>query len=398
MSFEIESWHIASVVGVVIFAVIVYMMQKGRKEDEEIRDIKAKMTEKGAPGVVPATVSEPEGILDKVQEDEPEAPVLKTEDQKSDPRLVRVGGVEQEPMQFEPEHPQPERSGEQGELDLSATTVNQSLVPFGRTSPAIDPGVEAVCLLEPRIGRFFGVEKIRQIDRLIKDSSMAFALNVDYYDEKTKRWSSSYAHNISCSRIYLTMQLANRGRCINTIDASFFIRLAERLSIELDADSDAPDAEDMLAQAQKVQKVVKAFDKSLTVLLKASDVLTEEAIHAAALACGFAYSQGRFEKREVGMHDPLFILQRVDGKNNELHLVMDIPLAMPANDPLGMFFETSNDLCCRLDAVMCFTNGQPITSLGACQIAAQLKPFFADMARHGVAAGSRRSRRIFTRH
>ena len=398
MSFEIESWHIASVVGVVVFAVIVYLMQKGRKEDKERHEFAARMTVTGTPCEASPSDSEPEGILDKVQEDEPDAPVLKSEDQKSDPRLVRVGAGEQDDKQFEPENPQPVSSGEQGELDLMAATVNKSVVPFGRTSPAIDPGVEAVCLLEPRIGRFFGVEKMRQVDRLIKDSSMAFALNVDYYDEKSKRWSSSYAHNISCSRIYLTMQLANRGRCIDAIDASFFIRLAERLSIELDADSDTPNAEDMLAQAQKVQKVVQAFDKSLTVLLKASDVLTEEAIHAAALACGFAYSQGRFEKREVGMHDPLFILQRVDGKNNELHLVMDIPLAMPANDPLGMFFETSNDLCCRLDAVMCFTNGQAITSLGACQIAAQLKPFFADMARHGVAAGSRRSRRIFTRH
>lgn len=398
MSFEIESWHIASVVGVVVVVVFVYLMLQRRQEDKEVKVIREIMTEghKGNGPNPPDHDNAP--MVDRVQEDEPDAPQLKSEDQKADPRLVRVGTPESVPERFEPETPKPERLGEQGRLDLEDTNSNDEIVPFGRTSPAVDRGVEAVCLLEPRIGCFFEVEKIKQIDRLIKDSSMAFAFNVDYYNEKTKRWSSSYAHNISCSRIYLTMQLANRGRCINEIDASFFIRLAERISIELDAESETPDLDDMLAQAQKVKKVVKAFDKWLTVLLKAQSALTEEQIHEAALACGFAYSQGRFEKREDGMQDPLFLLNRVDGTNDELHLVMDTPLTMPANDPLGKFFETSNDLCCRLNAVMCFTNGQPITSVGASQIAAQLKPFFADMARHGVAAGSRRSRRIFTRH
>lgn len=401
MSFEIESWHIASVVGVIVIAVFVYLMQQNRKDKAGEREIKGRMHAQPTEDILgkdrpvrQAKPSEPERVEPRMPEPVPKAP-----EPEPEPEPV-VSPHEQTVDDVRPWHQiQTQEEPEQVDFDFDAETssTNERLTAFGRQSPAIDSAVEAVCHFQPRHFKFFETEKLKSIDHMIAEGPMAFEVTVDFYNEQKKQWNHSWDHNISCSQIYLTMQLANRRRGLTEIDASCFISLAERIAIELEADAAIPDAVSMVAQAAQVREVVAAFDQSFPVWLKSEQPVDDDELRSAAQACGFSWNQTQFEKREVGMHDPLFVLKRDEANPDNIVLLMDMPLAVPANDPLGAFFELANDLCCRLNLTMCFMNGQPIDSYGACYIASQIKPFFASMAGHGVAAGSRRSRRIFSR-
>ena len=192
------------------------------------------------------------------------------------------------------------------------------------------------------------------------------------------------------------MLLANRTRCVDEATVSKFMIHAEQFAIELKGESQGPDSNVVIESAQRIKRIVEAFDKRLSVKLVAAKDITEDVLESAAVACGFVKTAERYERSVAGVKSPVFSILPPQTLGNEIELSFAVPLMAPAADPLGQFFEIANDLCCRIDATMTDASGNPIGARAASRIAAALKTMHNTMAEHGVPAGSRRACLIFS--
>lgn len=73
---------------------------------------------------------------------------------------------------------------------------------------------------------------------------MPFPLNLSFFNADTGLWSASLPAGCrTCSQIYLSVQTADSVKSLDSMSASRFISLAERLAIDLPAEAEVPDGE-----------------------------------------------------------------------------------------------------------------------------------------------------------
>ncbi|WP_419524743.1 hypothetical protein, partial [Duodenibacillus massiliensis] len=189
---------------------------------------------------------------------------------------------------------------------------------------------------------------------------------------------------------------ADSVKGLDSMSASRFISLAERLAIDLPAEAEVPDGETILAKSEKVRRIVERFSQYLTFKLVGCRDIDDSALNQAAVACGFSYTEGHYEKREGTQTEPLIVLGRMPEFKNELGLALNIALSVPASDPLAQIFSVANDLAARLDLELTDQLGAPMGSRAAAGVAPQLAERYREMQAAGAAAGSARARRIFS--
>ena len=265
-----------------------------------------------------------------------------------------------------------------------------------RRKAEIDPAVEAVINITPREGAFDLAALKQRIADIQAEPLLKDIVRVQCFDKVSGIWYDGAERVTECTQIYLSMLLANRVRCVNQATASKFMIHAEQFAIELKGESEAPDYNEMIQGAERIQRIIQAFDKRLSVKLVAAKDITEEELDAAAKGCGFVKENDKYEKYIAGIQAPVFHILPPQTLGNEIELSFDVPLMMPASDPLSQFFAIANDLCCRIDAVMTDASGTPIGARAASRIASVLKNMHVTMAEHGVPAGSRRACLIFS--
>ena len=265
-----------------------------------------------------------------------------------------------------------------------------------RRKPEVDPAVEAVINITPLDGSF----DIRLLKQRIADIEaeplLKDLVRVQCFDKVSGLWYDGADRVTECTQIYLSMLLANRSRCVDQPTASKFMIHAEQFAIELKGESETPDSNEMIQGAERIQRIIQAFDKRLCVKLVAAKDIGEEELDAAAKACGFVKESDRYQRYVPGISTAVFHILPPQALGNEIELSFEVPLMAPASDPLSQFFAIANDLCCRIDAVMTDASGNPIGSRAASRIESALKGMHNTMAEHGVPAGSRRACLIFS--
>lgn len=381
---NIEPLYIAVLVAIVVGAVW-YIQRKKEKKDEIVgRQIEDRMR------------STDKGLLDDaVSREEEEVPKLSAADAVSETETLEPVVTQKESVLPETEGVQEERVAEEKPVQVERKEAPSAPI-VRRRKPEIDPAVEAVINITPREGSF-NIEALKQriadvqAEPLLKD-----IVRVQCFDKVSGIWYDGADRVTECTQLYLSMLLANRVRCVNQATASKFMIHAEQFAIELKGESDVPDCNEMIQGAERIQRIIQAFDKRLSVKLVAAKDITEAELDAAAKGCGFVKENGKYEKYIPGIQAPVFHILPPQTLGNEIELSFDVPLMLPASEPLSQFFAIANDLCCRIDSVMTDASGTPIGARAASRIASVLKNMHATMSEHGVPAGSRRTCLIFS--
>ena len=216
-----------------------------------------------------------------------------------------------------------------------------------RRKPEVDPAVEAVINITPLDGSF----DIRLLKQRIADIEaeplLKDLVRVQCFDKVSGLWYDGADRVTECTQIYLSMLLANRSRCVDQPTASKFMIHAEQFAIELKGESETPDSNEMIQGAERIQRIIQAFDKRLCVKLVAAKDIGEEELDAAAKACGFVKESDRYQRYVPGISTAVFHILPPQALGNEIELSFEVPLMAPASDPLSQFFAIANDLCCR---------------------------------------------------
>lgn len=380
---NIEPLYIAVLVAIVVGAVW-YIQRKKEKKDEivgrQIED-RVRNTDKGL-------------LDDAVSRDEEEVPKLSAADEVAEVTELEATVPVPTPTN-EVAVANEERAAE--EKPARSNVREETIAPcIQRRKAEIDPAVEAVINITPREGAFDLAALKQRIADIQAEPLLKDIVRVQCFDKVSGIWYDGAERVTECTQIYLSMLLANRVRCVNQATASKFMIHAEQFAIELKGESEAPDYNEMIQGAERIQRIIQAFDKRLSVKLVAAKDITEEELDAAAKGCGFVKENDKYERYIAGIQAPVFHILPPQTLGNEIELSFDVPLMMPASDPLSQFFAIANDLCCRIDAVMTDASGTPIGARAASRIVSVLKNMHVTMAEHGVPAGSRRACLIFS--
>lgn len=378
---NIEPLYIAVLVAIVV-GVVWYIQRKKEKNDELVgRQIEDRIR------------NNDKGLLDDaVSREEEEVPKLSPADEAAETVELESAEPVSDALVAEPAADiKPEQK------NVPSAEKEESRSPsVQRRKAEVDPAVEAVINITPREGAFNLASLKQRIADIQAEPLLKDLVRVQCFDKVSGVWYDGADCVTECTQIYLSMLLANRARCVDQATASKFMIHAEQFAIELKGESDAPDYNEMIQGAERIKRIIKAFDKRLSVKLVAAKDITEDELDAAAQACGFVKEDDMYQKYIAGIHAAVFHILPPQTLGNEIELSFEVPLMVPASDPLSQFFAIANDLCCRIDAVMTDASGNPIGARAASRIAAVLKSMHATMAEHGVAAGSRRACLIFS--
>ena len=374
---DIQPIHIGLLILIIFGAAAWYGFRKNADGDREAMKTAGKMNDK--------PTQEPAPVPNAVLNDEPEAPTLKADDQASD--IKPVAEVEIKPIVVQPPVEDEPALNDDFEVDFAK---------MGRRNTDVDPAVEAVAYFTPKPGLSFPMAQLTRLGRMVEDNGLSGLVRFDFFDQDAQLWHHDLDNVQTCTQIYMATLLANRARSIDDITASKFITLANSIAIQIEAEVSVPDSKAMVEGADRVSRIVKAFDNVLSVKIVSDKDINETVLESAAIACGFVKHEGQYEKTLADEADPIFILTPSKTLKNEIELKFDVPLVAAANDPLSAFFSIANDLCCKIDAMMTDVSGNPLGSAAAAMIGQQLREVHAAMTAHGVPAGSGRALKIFS--
>lgn len=386
MAFDLQPLHIGIAAVVIIAAIAWFAMRRNRAADSQAESLaeRIKSTQKQAHD---ERGSQNASLPNAIEADEPEAPVLKPEDQ------LAVESVAPQP-EADPE-PTPEHVAV-SEPEPVPASAPEPAAEVGRVTSGVDNAIEASVLLTP-LHRMFDAGKLREAQELFESKKSIGLLAMDFYDEDAGLWFRDPKSVRVCTQINLSMLLAHRGYEVDEYAASSFIGLANQMMSLLDAEGLLPDSSTMVHNAKRVTDIIQAFDQQLTMKIVSAQDLDRERLAEVAGECGFTAHEGVFEKSVPGSREPAIVLRPSATLGNEAELTLDLPLMAASNDPLATYFAIANDICCKIDAVTTDGQGNPVGVAVASYIARQLRDVHTSMAAHGVTAGSRRALMIFSR-
>ena len=383
MPLNIEPLHIGIVAVLIIAALAWYFTRKTKRDDSAAHEMAERIRE-GLKESQDAMASDTGGLKNAIAGDEPDVPVLGPQD------AVKEDSVDKPEVKLEPEPVQ-------NIVESAPVEESQTRTESGRSAASVDSAIEAVVYFTPSNGEFFTSEALQKAAQAVETAQNKDMITIDFYDVDSARWFHDVSMVKNCSQIYLSMLLANRTKKVDQLAASIFITLAGQMVIDLNAEANLPDSTSMVERAEHIGSIIKAFDNQLTLKIVCAHDIDRDCLAQAADDCGFAAHEGHFEKSASDSKEPVMLITPSKTLPNELDLTLDVALVSAANDPLAQYFAVANDLCCKIDGMVTDMQGNPVEAPAAAIISQQLKELHVKMAAHGVAAGSNRALRIFSR-
>lgn len=380
MPLNIEPLHIGIIAALIIGALAWYFSRKNAR-DNKVGKRKADQITEGMKNLNDSN----DELINNIKGDEPDVPVLEPED-----------AVPKDTVDKPVVEPQPEPEPIPNVVDPEPVQT-QTRSESGRSAASVDSAIETVVYFTPSVGQVFTPEALQKAAQAVEAAQNREMMTIDFYDVDTGRWFHDVSMVKNCSQIYLSMLLANRTKKVDQLAASIFITLAGQMAIDLNAEADLPDSTSMVERAEHIGSIIKAFDNQLTLKIVCAHDIDKDCLAQAAADCGFSAHEGLFEKSASDSKEPVMVITPSKTLPNELDLMLDVAMVSAANDPLAQYFAVANDLCCKIDGMVTDMQGNPVEAPAAAIISQQLKELHVKMAAHGVAAGSNRALRIFSR-
>lgn len=209
------------------------------------------------------------------------------------------------------------------------------------------------------------------------------------------------AHGGAYTTLFAGIQMVSRSGPLNELEYSEFVGQLRMIAEHLNAHSDVPDMNQVMATARELHQFVLEHDAQLSVNVMANSAPWEVASLLAALE-----KQG-FDLRPDGrlvMPDgdggSLFSLSTNVGVSeavtSRLTLLLDVPCVAPNRDAFGAMAACAKSLSMRLGGVVVDDGNQAISKIALDEIAIQVNEFYAAMAEAQIPAGSLRAQRLFS--
>lgn len=209
------------------------------------------------------------------------------------------------------------------------------------------------------------------------------------------------AHGGAYTSLFAGVQMVSRSGPLNELEYSEFVSQLRMIAEHLNAHSDVPDMNQVMATARELHQFVLEHDAQLSVNVLANGAPWEVASLLAALE-----KQG-FDLRPDGrlvMPDGdsgiLFSLSTnvgvSDAVTNRLTLLLDVPCVAPNRDAFGAMSACAKSLSIRLGGAVVDDSNQPISKIALDEIAIQVNEFYTAMAEAQIPAGSVRAQRLFS--
>lgn len=389
MSFEPSYLLFGAAVAVVI--VFYFLFVRRRREEDSVKEVTDQMRQ-GIGDALTGKGAKDEDFPDDNQVHEDKA----SQGEAPSTARVTLAPLPKEPVPVEQEPTFSELPAVSLTRPEPAECIRPLAVDTGRKSPDFDPMLDTFVRFTPREG-FFTTDRLVQVPACIDKSQLTSIVTADFFDSAKAIWSESFRGNETCSALIIRMQLAHRGVTADELLVSRFLQLSNQIAIELDAEVEQSDIEEILEKAQKLSNLIARFDNSLTLFVKTQGAYDSEKLQAAMRRNGFERRDVRYVKCAPGATEPfLSVVPQIDDATR-IAFELDIPMCDPALRPLAFLFEVANDVCAVLDASLVDGADNPIASAAASYIDGEFTKLFQEMDAQGIAPGTRRCIRLFRR-
>jgi ZipA, C-terminal FtsZ-binding domain len=210
--------------------------------------------------------------------------------------------------------------------------------------------------------------------------------------------------------VRLTVLLANRQGPLNEMDYSEFAALVQRLAEATGGEAEFDDMLDAVKRARELDEFAATHDALITLCLRAKGTAwSANFVQQNAASLGFV--PGQVPGRMIKLHassEPLVALQfdaqaamaaPDDMQQQALSiatLVLDVPQAPQALQPLTALKESAAALARKLDASITDEDGRPLTDETWLALSGQLSGLYEALERKGLTAGHAAARRVYS--
>lgn len=209
------------------------------------------------------------------------------------------------------------------------------------------------------------------------------------------------AHGGVFTTLFAGVQMVSRAGPLNELEYSEFVSKLREIGDRLNAHSEIPDMNQVMAMARDLHQFVSEHDAQLSV-----NILSNGAPWAINTLLAALEKQG-FDVRPDGrlvMPDGdggvLFSLSTnvsvSEILTSRLTLLLDVPCVAPDRDGFGAMSACARSLSARLGGTVVDDGNQAISKPALDEISAQVSEFYAAMAEAQIPAGSLRAQRLFS--
>ncbi len=400
--FGIEPSYLLWIAAVIVLLIFYFAFVRRRKTEAPAEDVSKKMRQ-GVGDALIGEDAEKSALTDRVSADEPEAPKLdepvREEEDASPVASEETPTVVPEPVK-EASHIEEPVAEDLPKVSLKRPELASEIRPLathnGRKLPNVDAMIDVWVKFTPK-EKIFTPDRLVQVQAFIDAEELTDVVLADYFNGETLVWDANVRGNEACSAVIIKMQLASRSHVADDLLVSRFLQLANRISIEIEADTEMPDVVVVLNQAKTLKNLISYYDNTLSLYVETEAPFEGDQLKSTLVKNGFTHIGNVFEKCAAKEKDPYFVVHVAPEKPTSIALELDVPLCDPALKPLQDLFETANDLVCALGGVLVDQSKNPIGAAGATYIDAELKRLASEMNSQGLALGSERTVKLFSR-
>jgi FtsZ-interacting cell division protein ZipA len=209
------------------------------------------------------------------------------------------------------------------------------------------------------------------------------------------------AHGGAYTVLFAGIQMVNRSGPLNELEFSEFVSQLREIADRLNAHSDVPDMNVVMAQARELHQFMSEHDAQLSLsVISNGPPWSVETLLASLEKTGFDMrSDGRLVMPD-GDGGNLFSLSTNVGvsetQTTKLTLLLDVPCVSPSSDGFGAMSSCARILASRLGGTVVDDGHHPIPKEALDEIADQVNDFYNGMQEAQIPAGSRRAKRLFS--
>ena len=232
---------------------------------------------------------------------------------------------------------------------------------------------------------------------------------VEGFNESAQQWerpvpSESYEY------FQAGVQLANRTGALNEIEFSEFVMKTQAFADAINAAPDFPDMLHEVARARELDQFASEHDAQLAFVLRARQAAWS-AGYLEQNAARLGFVPGPMPGRmllpvgTVGLPPVLslaFDTQAAIAEDLEQSAVRDVLVSLDvaqvhrSEQPFTRLREVANELCVRMDGVLCDQNGAQLPAMAMDPIATDLELLYDKLDSRDLSAGSLLARRLFS--
>jgi hypothetical protein len=256
--------------------------------------------------------------------------------------------------------------------------------------PFVDCGLELHCS--------HAVDGVAVIDAAAPLARLGLSLPVHLValDGRSQQWVEPDRFGFY-TELLVAVQLADRRKVLDEIDASRFISAIQHLAVALEADFDPPDAPRILGLARALDELCARFDVRIGLtLVPESEAWRLDRVGECAGRAGLSSVSLPAWQRIGANGQAVFAVTAAGTPVERLQFELDVPSVAPSERPLRGMFEAATQMAADLGARIVDDNGKPVLPASIDAIEAQLDSLYAEMAAAGIEAGSVRARRLYS--